>query len=605
MTQSNDTPLKKILESIHEGATRLPEFQRDWVWDDEHIRALIASITCSYPIGAVMFLEYGGEENRFKPRLFENVSLNVSLEKEAPKLLVLDGQQRLTAAYCAMYSPKPVPPPTIKNQKKQKKNQKNDEKECYYYLDIDQCLSGSVSDRIEGVISVPADKKIVEGPQRKLVKDLSTIEKEIENHLFPLNIVFDTAKMVLWQSKYLENYSGTERTKFLDFLDKVWQPILEYHLPVITLGMNTPKEAVCQVFEHVNTGGVPLTVFELVTAIFATDGIDLRKEWEKQANKMKHADGTFELLSEVAPTDFLASMTLLAQVRGNRTLAVKRKNVMELSLTDYNAYAEDLTDGYIKAALFLVQQNILAPRDLPYTTQLVPLAVLMTVLGNKTNDGLVKDKLAAWYWCGVFGEMYGSANETRYVKDVSGVLAWISSGEAPDTVSRAFFQPKRLLSLQTRNGAAYKGVMALILGEGARDFISGDKMDLTNFLPNGVDIHHIFPQKFCKEKNYDEDKWNCIVNKTPIAALTNKKLGGKAPSKYLKAIENDNVSPEALYANIESHGIDVASLREDDFDKFFLARAKTIVRLIYKAMGKRADSLNSPDVIEAFGGTLE
>jgi hypothetical protein len=249
-------------------------------------------------------------------------------------------------------------------------------------------------------------------------------------------------------------------------------------------------------------------------------------------------------------------------------------------------------------------QSILTPRDLPYTTQFVPLSVLMTVLGNKTEDGVVKTKLASWYWCGVFGEMYGSANETRYANDVSGVLAWIDGGQEPDTVSRAFFQPTRLLSLQTRNGAAYKGVMALILDEGARDFISGDKMDFTNFVAD-VDIHHIFPQKYCEQRGYEKRKWNCIVNKTPIAYRTNRKIGGDAPSKYLKAIEDTNVSAAALDTNIESHGIDVTSLRGDDFDTFFAFRAKMLLDLISKAMGKRINNLNSTDVVEAFGMPLD
>jgi hypothetical protein len=347
-------------------------------------------------------------------------------------------------------------------------------------------------------------------------------------------------------------------------------------------------------------------VFELVTASFAADTDDffLREDWEMRANKMKLSDGTFELLSVISATDFLASMTLLAQAKSNRTLTVKRKDVLSLSINDYRANADALTEGYIKAARFLVGQSILTPRDLPYTTQFIPLAVLMTLLGNKSDDGVVKAKLAAWYWCGVFGEMYGAANETRYANDVSGVIEWIKGGDEPDTVSRAFFQPTRLLSLQTRNGAAYKGVMALILNEGAKDFISGDHMDFTNFIADYVDIHHIFPKKYCEGKGYEWRKWNSIVNKTPIAYRTNRKIGGNAPSEYLQSIEK-NVSADALNSNVESHGIDITSLRGDDFDTFFALRAKTLLGLISKAMGKRITNLNSTDVVEAFGTALD
>lgn len=65
--------LKDVLDSIAKGETQLPDFQRGWVWDDRHISSLIASLSLSYPIGAVMFLEAGGVP--FKPRLLEGVEL--------------------------------------------------------------------------------------------------------------------------------------------------------------------------------------------------------------------------------------------------------------------------------------------------------------------------------------------------------------------------------------------------------------------------------------------------------------------------------------------------------------------------------------------------
>lgn len=591
MAKSNDTSLQDILRGISSGITRLPDFQRGWVWDDERIRRLIASITNSYPIGAVVFLEYGEDGIRFQSRAFTNVPD----DGKKPELLVLDGQQRLTSLYCSMYNDSPVPTQTINRE----------DIERFYYLDIVKCLDPEV-DRVDAVVSIPADKKMKENFGRDVALDLSTRQGEFENHMFPLNIVYDSIRMDEWKDDYRDFHNDAEISRRLrKFTAEVLNPIIQYTLPVIQLDRTTPKEAVCQVFENVNTGGVALTVFELVTAMFAVDDFVLRDDWEMRASKMKHTDGTFELLSVVESTDFLSSATLLAQIKGNRTLAVKRKDVLSLTLSDYKANADALVEGYIKTARFLVQQGILAPRDLPYTSQLIPLAVLMTVLGNKTEDGVIRSKLAAWYWCGVFGEMYGSSNETRYASDVSGMLAWLDGGDEPDTIRRAFFHPTRLLSLQTRNGAAYKGVMALILGAGAKDFISGDKMDFTNFVADYVDIHHIFPQKYCEEQNYERRKWNCIVNKTPIAYRTNRKIGGAAPSKYLKAIEDTNVTSVALNANIESHGIDVDSLRNDDFDTFFALRAKTLLDLIAKAMGKRINNLDSAEVVEAFGLALE
>lgn len=590
MAKSHDTSLSDILRDISNGTTQLPDFQRGWVWDDEHIRALIASITCSYPVGAVMFLECGGSGLHFKSRMFTGVPDS----GRQPETLVLDGQQRLTSIYCAMYGRAPVPTRTAKKENTQR----------YYYLDIEKCLDPDV-DRVDSIVAVSADKQIKEDFGRKVVLDLSTRHDEFKNHLFPLNIVFDSIALDEWKDDYRDyhNDPGVSR-RLRRFTAEVLNPIILYTLPVIQLEKSTPKEAVCQVFENVNTGGVALTVFELVTATFAAEEFHLRDDWEAREQMMCSASGTFGLLSVVSATDFLVSITLLAQVKSGRTLTCKRKDVLALPLANYKAYADALTDGFIKAARFLVQQSILAPRDLPYTTQLIPLSVLMTVLGGRAEDGLVRDKLAAWYWCGVFGEMYGAANETRYANDVSGVLAWLDGDSEPDTVSRAFFQPTRLLTLQTRNGAAYKGVMALILNHGARDFISGDKTDYTNFTADYVDIHHIFPQKYCEQQGYDRRKWNCVVNKTPIAYRTNRKLGGEAPSKYLQLIEDTNVSAGALDENLQSHVIDVASLRADDFQAFFICRAKALLELIGKAMDKQIADLDSTDIVQAFGAPL-
>ena len=93
--------------------------------------------------------------------------------------------------------------------------------------------------------------------------------------------------------------------------------VFQYKLPVILLDKNTPKEAVCQVFENVNTGGVSLTVFELITAIFAMNDFELRKDWE--VRKKQYFSG--ELLSVISATDFLTACTLLSTYKKGGTVS--------------------------------------------------------------------------------------------------------------------------------------------------------------------------------------------------------------------------------------------------------------------------------------------
>ena len=92
---STKTALSRLLEQIVEGKIQLPDFQRGWVWDDEHIRSLMVSVARSFPIGCIMLLETGGTA-RFQIRLVEGVAVVPEVNAMAENL-ILDGQQRLTS----------------------------------------------------------------------------------------------------------------------------------------------------------------------------------------------------------------------------------------------------------------------------------------------------------------------------------------------------------------------------------------------------------------------------------------------------------------------------------------------------------------------------
>ena len=69
--------LDGLLDEARGGKTQLPDFQRGWVWDDDHIKSLLASISLGYPIGAVMMLPTGGKAIRFKQRPLEGARVPV------------------------------------------------------------------------------------------------------------------------------------------------------------------------------------------------------------------------------------------------------------------------------------------------------------------------------------------------------------------------------------------------------------------------------------------------------------------------------------------------------------------------------------------------
>lgn len=582
MIISNNESLSDILKSIDEGRTQLPDFQRGWVWEDSRIRALIASISNGYPIGAAMFLQTGGDEVHFKTRLFEGV--DESKESVEPERLVLDGQQRNTSIYRAMYSKKVVE--TVDFKKKPIKR--------FYYLNIPKCLD-TLTDRIDAVVSVPEDRVVRENIGRAVKLDLSTREKEYENHYFPLNIVFDPTELMMWAMGYCMFHNNTTQQQWTMFYESIVTPMTKYQIPIIQVGNDVPKEAVCQVFENVNQGGVSLTVFELVTASLATDNFELRKNWDEIWNDLrKYRQLYYKSYQTFTGTDFITAITLLASYEKTKNmdckgLSCKKRDVLRLDYKTYSQYRDRIIAGVKDAVKFLGEQRVFTAIDLPYSSQLIPLSVAFAINPNLWFNAGNKRKLEQWYWCGVFGELYGGANETRYVTDIQGLMTWLSDENAcPDTVLRSNFHASRLQQLCTRNSAAYKGVMALILKAHARDFISGGEMDFASYVEEATDIHHIFPQSYCEKQKYSRALWNSVINKTPIYARTNRIIGGVAPSKYISSIErNHKVEPFKLDEYLASHQIDVEAIRSDDFYAYFEKRKNALLDLIEKATGKK------------------
>src|SRR5271167_1133576 len=94
--QTNPFDLNKLLDDCHHGTMQLPDFQRSWVWDEDRIKSLIASVSRAFPVGALMSLETGGSVN-FKPRPVEGAPPEA--KKVAPNSLLLDGQRRMTSLY--------------------------------------------------------------------------------------------------------------------------------------------------------------------------------------------------------------------------------------------------------------------------------------------------------------------------------------------------------------------------------------------------------------------------------------------------------------------------------------------------------------------------
>ena len=599
--QTNPYDLLKLLEDCHRGVLQLPDFQRSWVWDEDRIKSLIASVSRAFPVGALMTLDTGGPVN-FKPRTVEGAPAEA--RNTSPQSLLLDGQQRMTSLYQVTLRGQVVATVTPKNKKVKR----------WFYIDIRKALDLQ-ADREEAVVGVPEDRMVRTDFGREVVVDLSGPEKEYAALMYPMTAVFDWDR---WQDGFDEYWKGdgnaAVRETFRTFKRQVLENFKYYRVPVISLDRSTSKEAVCVVFEKVNTGGKPLDAFELVTAMYAADGHELRKDWlGDEAHKgrqrrfmdtLRPADTESGIIGNVSNTDFLQAVSLFytrerrreaerAGKQGKELPAVtgNRQALLNLPLSAYKQYEKLVEQGFTQAAKFLHMLHLYRIFDLPYQSQIVPLAAIIADLGEAWEHAANRERLERWYWNGVFGELYGSAVESRIARDFIEVPAWLAGGPEPSTVSETIFRADRLKTMRMRLSAAYKGVNVLLMKEGAQDFRSGQKFDHTVFFGENVDIHHVFPQDWCKKHGIKPAVFDSIINKTPLSFRTNRIIGGVAPSEYLAKLEKGDkttpaIEPAKLNEFLHSHLIDPELLRGNGFDTFLVDRQKRLLALIEKATGK-------------------
>ena len=574
-------PLSEYLEWTTSSHLQLPDFQREYKWEDDRIRALLSTVLRGHPMGAVMILETGSDNLRFKPRPITGTNPG----SKDPGLLLLDGQQRLTSLTQALSGDGVV----------HTKDDKGKFIDRRYYVDMRLAIQGD--DFIdEAVKSMPGDGIRRENFDRDIVLDLSSPEKEQAHEWFPVRLLYAGWDGAAWINGLADKELAEQ------FTNRILKPTANYQIPAIQLKKDTSKSAVATVFEKVNTGGVPLNVFELLTATFAGDadyflanGDDFRlnESWSGIHEQFKQEP----VLSTVKSTDFLQAVTLLTTRKRNRestaerapAVSAKREDILKIQLSDYLEWKDELIGAFQWAAVFFADQHIFDARFVPYATQLVPLAVIRVILGEEADRHSVRERISQWYWCGILGELYGSTTETRFARDVEQVPDWATNpaGLEPTTVTEAVFQETRLFTLKTRLSAAYKGLYALLIARGAQDWIKGVTFGKAQYASLRADIHHIFPEKWSKDHGIPRQRYDSIINKTPLAGETNRSIGGVAPSVYLKKVEEKSgYAAQKVDEVLATHGISVEALRSDDFDRHIEVRKEFLIGLIQEAMGK-------------------
>ncbi|MEA2031055.1 MAG: DUF262 domain-containing protein [candidate division Zixibacteria bacterium] len=542
--------LNFLLESIHNRETALPDFQRDFVWDPSATEELIKSICQSFPAGSLLRIRNNNNGFFLAQREFsEAPSLN---KQHPPSYLVLDGQQRLTSLYQAFYG--------VGSHQ--------------YFINLKDVIDGK---DLEDCLFYLRKR---DGKRR-----YGTVELQAKALTFPLSKLFgESGGFEEWLDNVLELRSEAgEKQKQLKMqlrdARKSWlQPIDEYHFPVVTLPDKTDIEAVCTIFETLNRTGVKLSVFDLLTARFWPEKLKLRDLWDKaQTDHPIIAD------FEIDPYYILQAIAL----RTAKAPSCKRSDVLKMDVSKINTHWKLIVKGMANS-LHLLRDDcgVVLPKWLPSASILIPMAAIQSHVDELTGPeaGAAQDKIKKWFWCSVFGQAYEKAANSQAAKDYGELKKWIEKGEQPETVVKFTLDKDSLRQVTPRQRGIYRGIIAIILRHGARDFHNCTKITANIIKEKNIDDHHVFPKAYINEHLQDisPTQRDCILNRTLIDKTTNIRIGKRPPSDYLAEIQNalgedkfaDLLDSHLLPSNVESGSL------SDSFDSFLDQREKLIIEQI-------------------------
>ena len=532
---TNPRNLTELLSQIHNRETVLPDFQRDFVWDSGATKELIVSIAKGFPAGSILRIR--NTNNLFSYREFEGAT---PLKGQRPTYLVLDGQQRLTSLYQAFYGVG----------------------QFRYFLNLQCLLDGEEFD--ECVISLRADKA-----QAMRYMD---IENQAKNLILPLSVLKDESegfsnwKVNVSSTRYPDSPADAfDMVTKLQQIENAWmKTISSYQFPVVTLSDNTEAEAVCTIFETLNRTGVKLTAFDLLTARFWPQDINLRREWD-DARQEHPILGDME----VDPYYLLQALSLCAR----QTPGCKRGEVLSLSGSAFGEWWPSVVQGYAGALEILRDDcGVVAPKWLPYAAIPIPMAAVLAKTASISGPaiGANRNKLVRWYWCSVLNQTYDNPPNSQAAKDFGELLGWFGGGTAPESVSN--FNTENIGDLREitfRQRALYRGLMGLVLRNRPKDFHKGQEITSESMRGQNIDDHHIFPDAYLQEV-HKPGYGDHILNRTLIDSETNKRIGKNRPSVYIPAIENS--LGQSAVDLFKSHFCSTDELKADNFEAFIKKR---------------------------------
>ncbi|MDQ0261032.1 hypothetical protein J2W20_002946 [Sinomonas atrocyanea] len=381
-TTIDDPDLIELLDGIDQGLIGLPNFQRDFDWSDSDIRALLATVLNGWPMGSLLLID-GDSQSRdfYDPRHFEFAPKL----RGTPEMIVLDGQQRLTSLYSALYG----------------------RSESVHAV---RCRPGMQWGDIDSL-----DSAITTFKRTIWEEKYPSPREQWRSRLIPATALRSAIDFYAWRDLAVDD--ERERDEITEIYRSHLSGLYRYRIPALVVSKGTLPAAVARIFERVNKTGQQLGTFDLMVAKSFTSNFNLRVKWD-QAKELYPAVGAFYGENGLAPLQVI-SMRYQEDIRASRVLGLSA-----VTIHDHWDSAVAALDSAIRFSMDHL--GIRTGSWLPYPNMMIVLAAYAWS-GESFRHALI---LKNWFWASSFTGRYAVGSNTVAESDYKKLSAgtWLADG---------------------------------------------------------------------------------------------------------------------------------------------------------------------------------
>ncbi|MFZ2226943.1 MAG: DUF262 domain-containing protein [Candidatus Nanopelagicaceae bacterium] len=539
-----------LIEDIKSGEVALPDIQRPFVWTASKVRELIDSMYKGFPVGYLLFWDTGAEVGARQ--------IGVESKERAPRLLIVDGQQRLTSLYVVITGAEII-------------------REDYSQGRI------RIAFRPSDSTFAVTDAAIERDPE--FIPDISKIwvsgERKNEVRAFKKRL------------REKREFSQSESDELEEAIDRL-HDIRDYPFKAVELNSSVDEELVAEVFVRINSAGVTLNQADFILTLMSVFWEKGRRDLEEFARNCKQPT-----LSQASPFNWYIQPTPAQMLRVTVGLAFRRavlkhvysllrgkdvdtgKSIPErrdaqfaimqkahdkvLDITNWHEFLQCLERGGFRGSKMISSDNALL---FSYALWLI----------GRVEYGVPLDKLreaiARWFFMAHTTARYSGAFESAFEQDVAR-LSDVAAGDAngfisilskvvDDAFTSDYWEitlPNELATSASKSPALLSYIAALNILDADSLLSTGkvrSRLDPAITAKKGIERHHIFPRAYLSSvlKVQDKREINQIANMALVEWADNIAISDDAPTKYWpEQLESKKLDPQRLQKQMYWHAL--------------------------------------------------